>query len=127
MPSPGTETLYLKSVNASVEQYRIYLQELKTYKLVLDNREFDTDKPTKAGEYKLTDQAYATLLNKLTDHKLTDAVPALQQNILAFYKSPAVPIFDKKKPEQRDKTLRNIEGLRLLQSNTSTRLPVPAP
>jgi hypothetical protein len=60
MPSPGTETLYLKNVNASVEQYQIYLQELKTYKLVLDNREFDTDKPTKAGEYKLTDQAYST-------------------------------------------------------------------
>ena len=36
-------------------------------------------------------------------------------------------IFHKKKPEQRDKTLKNVEGLRLLQSNTATHLPVPAP
>ncbi len=127
MPSPETETLYLKSVNGSVEQYRTYLQELKAGKLVLDNRDFDTGKPTTAGEYKLTDEAYATLLNKLTDHKFADATPALQQNILAFYESPAVPIFDRKKPEQRDKTLKNVEGLRLLQSNTAIRLPVPAP
>ena len=126
MPSPETETLYLKSVNDSVEQYRHYLQDLRAGKLALDNRDFDTGKPTAAGEYKLTDKAYATLLNKLTDHKFADATPALQQNILAFYESPALPIFDKKKPEQRDKTLKNIEGLRLLR-DTAIRLPVPAP
>jgi hypothetical protein len=34
--------------------------------------------------------------------------------VLAFYESAAVPIFDKKKPEQSDKTLRNIEGLRII-------------
>lgn len=99
---------------------------MRAGKLALDNRDFDTGKPTAAGEYKLTDKAYATLLNKLTDHKFSDAAPALQQNILAFYESPALPIFDKKKPEQRDKTLKNIEGLRLLR-DTAIRLPVPAP
>ena len=113
MPSPETETLYLKSVNSSVEQYRIYLQDLRAGKLVLDNRDFDTGKRTTAGEYKLTDEAYAALLNKLTDHKFADTNTALQQNILAFYEPPAVPIFDNKKPEQRNKTLRNIEELRL--------------
>jgi hypothetical protein len=128
MPSPETETLYLKSVNSSVEQYRIYLRDLRAGTLVLDNRDFDTGKRTTAGEYKLTDEAYAALLNKLTDHKFADTTTALQQNILAFYEPPAVPIFDHKKPEQRSKTLRNIEELRLLQvEKTAARLPVPAP
>jgi len=127
MPSPDTETLYLKSVNASVEQYRIYLQDLKAGKLALDNRDFDTGKPTKAGEYELTDRAYATLLDKLTGHKFADAAPALQQNILDFYEPPAAPFFDKRKPEQRDRTLKSIEELRLLPGNTTTRQPAPAP
>src|SRR5205085_814719 len=58
MPSPDTETLYLKSVNSSVAQYRIYLQDLRAGKLALDNTDFDTGEPTRAGEYKLTDEAY---------------------------------------------------------------------
>jgi hypothetical protein len=128
MPSPATETLYLKSVNSSVEQYRNYLRDLRAGSLTLDNRDFDTGKRTTAGEYTLTDQAYATLLNKLTDHKFADTTTTLQQNILAFYEPPAVPIFDPKKPEQRSKTLRNIEELRLLPlERTAARQPVPAP
>src|SRR6476646_6494032 len=128
MPSPQTETLYLKSVNGSVEQYRTYLKDLRAGKLVLDNRDFDTGKRTIAGEYKLTDQAYAVLLNKLTDHKFADATAALQQNILAFYEPPAMPIFNHKKPDQRNKTLHNVEELKLLQLGpTAARLPTSAP
>jgi hypothetical protein len=96
-------------------------------KLVLDNRDVDTGKPTKAGEYNLTDKAYARLLNKLTDHKFGDATAALQQNILAFYEPPAVATFNRKKPKQRDRTLKNIEALRLLPNSTTIRQPVPAP
>ncbi len=127
MPSPDTETLYLKSVNSSVEQYRIYLQDLRAGKLTLANKDFDTGKPTTAGEYKLTDEAYATLLNRLTERKFADTTTALQQNILAFYAPPAMPIFTKKKPDQRAKTLRNIEELRSLQlEKTTAGQPVPA-
>src|ERR1051325_11603862 len=50
MPSPATETLYLKSVNNTVDQYGIYLRDLKAEKLSLDNTDFDTGKPTVAGE-----------------------------------------------------------------------------
>jgi hypothetical protein len=128
MPSPETETLYLKSVNSSVAQYRAYLQDLRAGKLVLDNRDFDTGKRTSAGEYRLTDEAYATLLTRLADHKFAGANTALQQNILAFYEPPAVPIFNKKKPEQKDRILRNVEELRLLLLETiAVRQPVTAP
>jgi hypothetical protein len=114
MPSPDTETLYLKSVNSSVEQYRTYLQGLRAGSLALGNRDFDTGKHTTAGEYKLTDEAYATLLNKLTDRKFADTTTALQENILVFYAPPAEPIFNRKHPDQRNRTLRNIEELRAL-------------
>jgi hypothetical protein len=114
MPSPDTETLYLKSINNTVEQYRIYLQDVKAEKLHLENRDFDTGKQTKEGEYRLTDEAYGKLLDKLANAKFAGASPELQQNILGFYQDPNAPDFNKKKPEQRDKTLRNIEALRAL-------------
>lgn len=114
MPTPETETLYLKSVNSTVEQYRAHLQDLRAGALVLANRDFDTGEPTTAGEYQLTDNAYALLLEKLRDLKFAGATVALRQNILAFYQPPAMPIFDKKKPDHRKRMLRNIEELRAL-------------
>jgi len=43
-----------------------------------------------------------------------------EENILAFYEPPAAPIFDKKKPDHRNRTLRNIEQLRSLQLEKET-------
>jgi hypothetical protein len=114
MPSPETETLYLKSINNTVDQYRIYLQDVKAGKLTLENKDFDTGKQTQEGEYRLTDEAYDKLLDKLAKAKFAGASPELQHNILAFYQNPNSPDFNKKKPEQRDRTLRNLEDLRAL-------------
>jgi hypothetical protein len=76
MPSPETETLYLKSVNNTVDQYGIYLRHLKAEKLSLANKDFDTGKPTVAGEYGLTDEAYAKLLDKLAHRNFADIAVA---------------------------------------------------
>ena len=115
MPSSDTETLYLQSVNATVEQYRIYLHGLAAGKLALENRDFDTGKPTKAGEYRLTDDAYAHLLGKLADAKFCDVPPALRQNILQFYQDTSSAISTKRNPDDWNKALSNIEQLRLLR------------
>jgi len=115
MPSSDTETLYLQSVNATVEQYRIYLHGLAAGKLTLENRDFDTGKPTKAGEYRLTDDAYAHLLGKLADARFSDVPPALRQNILHFYQDPSSAISTKRNPDDWNKALSNIEQLRLLR------------
>jgi hypothetical protein len=115
MPSPTTETLYLKSINGTVDQYRIYLQDLKAGNLTLVNKDFDTGKQTVEGEYRLTDEAYGKLLDKLATARFAGASLELQENILAFYDDANAPDFNKTKPEQRSRTLRNIETLRSLQ------------
>jgi len=115
MPSSDTETLYLQSVNATVEQYRIYLHGLAAGKLALENRDFDTGRPTKAGEYRLTDDAYAHLLGKLAEAKFSDVPPALRQNILHFYQDPSSAVSTKRNPDDWNKALSNIEQLRLLR------------
>jgi hypothetical protein len=109
MPNPASETLYLKSVNATVEQYRTYLQALAAQRLTLPNTDFDTGKPTRAGEYRLTDSAYAKLLDKLADGKFRQMSDPLRQNILEFYVDPAAVISAKGKVEEWNKTLADIQ------------------
>ena len=114
MPSPSTETLYLKSINGAVNQYRLYLQDLKVGKLTLVNRDFDTGKQTVEGEYRLTDETYGKLLDKLAIARFSGASLQLQQNILVFYQNPKAAKVSKKKLDQRSRTLKNIEELRSL-------------
>lgn len=121
MPSPETETLYLKSVNATVEQYAIYLRDLKGKGLVLANTDFDTGKPTVAGEYELTDEAYAKLLDKLADRKFADISPELRANVLDFYGTKNVPVFARKNPGRWSKVLTNIALLKTIPEATASK------
>lgn len=112
MPSPATETLYMKSVNSTMEQYATNLRSLSAGKLLLENKDFDTGKETTAGEYGLTDEAYAKLLDKLAESKFVHMTPGLRENILAFYDGAKVPVFAKKKPDIWSRTLINVQQLR---------------
>jgi hypothetical protein len=112
MPSPATETLYMKSVNTTVDQYGSDLRELSAGKLLLQNRDFDTGKMTRAGEYTLTDEAYPKLLEKLSDRKFADMSAALRDNILTFYQDLKPPAFAKKHPEKWNRALSELEQLR---------------
>ncbi len=112
MPNPNTETLYLKSVNSTVDQYRAKLHDLKTGELQLANMDFDTGKPTSSGEYQLTDETYAKLLDKLTKTKFADLRPDVRQNILTFYQNPAAPNYTKKKREKWSKVQQQLEQLK---------------
>ena len=69
-PTPQTEDLYIKSINTTVDQYRAFLEEVRTDSLVLPNRDLDTGNPTKAAEYSLTDDTYAQLLAQLSDRTI---------------------------------------------------------
>ena len=54
--------MYFKSINTTVDQYRIYLQQVRAGTLELTNCDFDTGQETMAPEYSLTDESYAKLL-----------------------------------------------------------------
>jgi hypothetical protein len=97
-PTPQTEDLYIKSINATVDHYHEYLEEVRTDSLVLPNCDLDTGNATKAGEYSLTDKAYAELLAKLSARKFDLASTPLRDNILEFYSDPSAPIETRKDP-----------------------------
>jgi hypothetical protein len=112
MPNPDTETSYLKSVNTTVDQYKAYLREVQAGNLSLENKDFDTGNPTRAGEYKLTDETYAKLLDKLAKTKFAGLQPELRNNILAFYHDPSAPNYIKKKREKWAKAQQELEQLK---------------
>ncbi len=95
-PTPQTEDLYIKSINTTVDQYRAFLEEVRTDALVLANCDFDSGQATKAAEYSLTDVTYAKLLARLSERKFDLASQELRDNILQFYSDLSLPIETKK-------------------------------
>src|SRR4029077_9204031 len=95
-PTPKTEDLYIKSINTTIDQYRAFLEEVRTDTLVLPNCDFDSGQATKAAEYSLTDDTYAKLLAELSERKFDLTSPELRENILQFYSDLSVPIDTKK-------------------------------
>jgi hypothetical protein len=95
-PTPQTEDLYIKSINTTVDQYRAFLEEVRTNALVLPNSDLDSGKATTPGEYSLTDDTYAKLLSQQSERKFDRTSSELRDNILQFYSDLSAPIETKK-------------------------------
>jgi len=112
-PTPKTAELYFKSINTTVDQYRIYLQQVRAGSLELTNSDFDTGKETKAAEYSLTDESYAKLLNRLEERKFALTSPDLRDNILNFYADLTLPLETKKDSVRWQAVLTSLDQLKL--------------
>jgi hypothetical protein len=113
-PTPQTEDLYFKSINTTVDQYRIYLEQVRAGSLELVNCDFDSGKETKAAEYTLTDETYAKLLGQLAQRKFDLTSPELRDNILVFYSDLSAPIETKKDPDDWQRVLGSLDQLKLV-------------
>jgi hypothetical protein len=113
-PTPQTEDLYFKSINTTVDQYRAFLEEVRTDALVLPNSDLDSGKLTKAAEYSLTDETYAKLLSQLSAKKFDSTPPELRANILDFYSDLSAPIETKKDAAHWQNVLTSLDQLRSL-------------
>src|ERR1700731_1644566 len=111
-PTPQTEDLYFKSINTTVDQYRAFLEEVRTDSLVLPNRDFDSGNTTKAAEYSLTDDTYAKLLGQLSQRKFDLTTPALRDDIMHFYADLSAPIETKKDKVGWQKVLVALDQLK---------------
>lgn len=112
IPSQKTEDLYIASVNHTLDNYKVLLIETRTKKLHLANTDFDTGRMTLAGEYILTDKAYAHLLDQLAKKDFSQVTPELRDNILAFYGDPSAPIATKQDAGAWQKTRDEVERLK---------------
>jgi hypothetical protein len=117
-PTPQTEDLYFKSINTTVDQYRIYLQQVRAGSLDLANCDFDTGKITKATEYSLTDESYAKLLGQVAGRKFDLTSADLRDNILSFYSDLSLPLETKKDNARWQNVLTSLDQLKLLNPAT---------
>jgi hypothetical protein len=114
IPTQQTEDLYIASVDRTVENYTKLLGEAADGTLTLTNTDFDTGHDTQAGEYVLTDDTYARLLDQLAGHNFDQMTPQLRANIVAFYSNLNAPIATRKKTAAWSKVLDELERLRAL-------------
>jgi hypothetical protein len=111
-PTPRTEDLYFKSINTTVDQYRVFLEEVRSDKLVLPNCDLDSGQATKPAEYSLTDDAYAKLLAQLSERKFNLTSPELRDNILQFYSDPSAAIETKRDQVRWQNVLTSLQQLK---------------
>jgi len=82
-PSPESERLFTESFKSARERYRALLQSVRGNRIDLRNTDFDTGEPTRRGEYKLADETYAELVDRL--RKKGDGPPGIRADIARFY------------------------------------------
>ena len=96
-PTPQTEDLYIKSINATTDQYRaLSRRRCAQARWSCPTAIWMMASQTKAAEYTLADETYASLLAKLTARKFDGTSPQLRDNILAFYSDLSLPIETRK-------------------------------
>jgi hypothetical protein len=115
-PTPQTEDLYFRSMNDVVDHYSRMVQEAAGGDLKFPNRNLDTGDLTRAGDYKLTDEAYASLVRRLAKHHFANVTPTLQENILKFFSSgPANRSLKKHKWHETQAALIALKAANLTQ------------
>ena len=112
LPTPQTEKLFETSFDKTLDLYRSLLAEQGRRHLALDNRDFDTGRPTQPAEYKLADNAYAQLAIKLADHDPATIDAQVRKNVLTFFSNLDLPYATKKDSSEWSKTLTAIDKLK---------------
>ena len=112
IPTKQTEDMYIKSVNATIDNYAGLLREASNGNLELPNRDCDTGRETRAGEYALTDKTYARLIDDLSKKNSDPLSPALRENLLQFYSDPNAPLATRKNAKAWRKLQQELEQLK---------------
>jgi hypothetical protein len=112
IPTKQTEDMYINSVNTTVENYSVLLHQVNSNNLDLLNRDFDTGRETRPGEYGLTDKTYAELIDKLASKNSDPLEPALRDNLLNFYSDPDAPVATRKDAKAWQKLQDELESLK---------------
>jgi hypothetical protein len=103
-PTPEAQRLFESSFAATLADYRKLLAAVRAGKLELRDVDYDTGRPTSAGEYPLADRAWAKLLEKLDERKFRGVSPELARDLTAFFAGAQSNGLLTKDPKLRRKT-----------------------
>jgi hypothetical protein len=111
-PTKQTATLFEASFNRTMDEYRTLLAGAENGSLPPGDRDFDTGKPTRPGEYRLADNAYAKLVEKLAEEHTGPLDASLLDNVLEFYRDTEANFATKKDAKEWQRVLAALEKLR---------------
>ncbi|MBT9395283.1 zinc dependent phospholipase C family protein [Hymenobacter sp. NST-14] len=119
LPTPEAQQLFRASFREVLKDYCRHLEaqprDTAAPASPLPNTDFDTGRPTRIGEYALTDATYGEWLRKLADKKFEYLSAAQKSNLLAFFQNAAQAPVDEDEKEQ-DKRRETQAALRALQA-----------
>ena len=82
---PHVVQLFTVALDHSVARYREIVAAAHRPRLEIDDRNLDTGRRARAGEYDLADEADANLVSKLAKRDFRDVPPQLRADILRYY------------------------------------------
>ena len=112
-PAAETERWFLDSFARTVTLYRSLVDDSVRSRIAIANRNFDTGRPVKAGEYPLVDSTYARLVEALAKRR-EDGAPipaALVDDVTAFYAHLDAPLETRKHKKEWIRLLRDLKVL----------------
>jgi hypothetical protein len=101
--------MYMHSFNETLDNYRQLLLAQQDGRLQLTNENFDTGEITAPATYRLTDHAYAELLDRMNGKPVSGA---LSQDVLDYYADLGKPFQTKENPKEWQNVLRELETLK---------------
>jgi Zinc dependent phospholipase C len=124
IPSQKSEDQFVQSIDKTVESYGKLLAEVQHGTLHLANKNCDTGRDARPGEYALSDKTYAHLLRDLADSSFQQTSGELRRSVLTFYSEAPAPQADKTKVKQdKAKDLKRVpEYLEQLKGATAITL-----
>ena len=112
-PTPATETMFMASFNSTLVSYtRMVRDQTANGHAPLKDDNFDTGTVTGPGDYPLADQAYAQLVDELSENHFANITPDLQAVILAYYADLNAPFATKKDKKKWDALVAKIGELK---------------
>lgn len=111
-PTPEVQRMFERSFNAALAHYRCLLSDLDHGRLILINDNFDVGAVTPPGQYRLADDTYAALLDRLDRRDFAGMSAELQSEILSFYSDPAAPYASRQDRKARDRIQNELQHLR---------------
>jgi hypothetical protein len=88
-PTPEVESMFIKSYDTTLTNYKGLLKQVSAKNLNLINKDLDTGKETRPGEYRRTDDTYVQWVDRLSRKDFATVDDAIKQNILTFYANPS--------------------------------------
>ena len=122
-PTPQTEQWFEQSFNATLTEYRRLLSEWDQGRLVLINDNFDVGAVTPPGQYRLNDQTYAALLDRLAKRNFAGISPELRAELSRFYSDPSAPYATRKDRKAWERVQDELQRLQVVQPASAAEAP----